>query len=390
MIVEALNHYRGKRIVVAMSGGVDSSLAAALLHRAGTEVIGVHMRVWHYRDCDADDLNGKIGTCCTPADADDARRVADRFGFPFYAVDFEADFRRAVIDPFIADYLAGRTPNPCVNCNSKMKLGTLLAKARAFGAIGVATGHYARVVHRERGRCELLRAADPKKDQSYYLFGLRQEQLKCLHMPLGEFDKSAVRAMARELGLHLADKPDSQEICFVTDNDYRRFLRDEAGLEEAELAGAIVSAEGRVLGRHEGIHRFTIGQRRGLGVSAERPLYVLDLIPETRTVIVGEAERLLARGLIASGWNWIGREPTDRPIPVRAQIRHHHRASPATLIALESGRARIEFETPQPAVTPGQAVVCYDAETDRSALGGGWIAERSDREIENKKIGAPD
>lgn len=372
---KAFEAYKGQRIVVAMSGGVDSSLAAAMLHLAGAEVIGVHMRVWHYGDC-ADDLNAKIGTCCTPADANDARRVAEQFGFAYHAMDFEADFRRAVIDPFVGDYLAGRTPNPCVNCNTKLKLGTLLGKARAYGAVGVATGHYARVVHPADGRAELLRAADSEKDQSYYLFGLQQPQLRQFHMPLGEMTKAETRQMAREVGLHLADKPDSQDICFVSDGDYRRFLLNDAGLNEDALAGAVVDTAGRIVGRHNGIHNFTIGQRKGLGLGGGEVRYVVDILPETRTVVVGNEEDIYASALSGSGLNWVGIEPTTEPVRVRAKIRYRHEPEAATLIPGEGDSFRMEFDEPQRAITPGQAVVCYDEATAMSVVAGGWILVR--------------
>lgn len=375
-MIPGIENYRGRKILVAMSGGVDSALAAAALRRAGADVIGVHMRVWHYNDCE-DDLNSKIATCCSPADANDARQVAEQLDFPFYSIDFQADFRRAVIDPFIQEYLRGRTPNPCVHCNTQLKLGVLLHRAKAYGAEAVATGHYAQVRHTPGGRAELLRAADLAKDQSYYLFELRQAQLERLVMPLGGITKAQTRALARELGLHLAEKAESQEICFVTDNDYRRFLREEADLGEAELAGAIVNTAGAVLGRHEGIHNFTIGQRRGLGISAEAPYYVVDLQPETRTVVVGRDGEVLARGLNARDLNWIAREPATEAIRVQAKIRYHHTPAPATLHATDGGAsARIEFDAPQRAIAPGQAVVCYDAETGTSVITGGWIDSR--------------
>jgi tRNA-uridine 2-sulfurtransferase len=378
----SLRAFAGRRILVAMSGGVDSAVAAGLLRHAGADVVGVHMRVWHYEDlvCEtgagaADDLNTKIATCCSPADANDARRVAERLDFPFYSIDFQADFRRAVIDPFVQDYLGGRTPNPCVHCNTKLKLGTLLAKAKAYGCEAVATGHYGRVRRSDDGRMQLLRSADPAKDQTYYLFELRQAQLEHLLLPLGELDKSGTRAIARELGLELAEKPESQDICFVTDNDYRRFLREDTGLDEAALAGAIVDTRGNVLGRHEGIHNFTIGQRRGIGIAAPHPLYVVELLPDTRTVVVGEAEDLRSPGLIAYAMNWVAEAPLDPgdSLRVRAQIRYRHAPVPATLTALEGGKVRVDFDRPERAITPGQALVCYDEAMGEAVLCGGWI-----------------
>lgn len=389
-ITQSLSRWRGERIVVAMSGGVDSAVAAGLLHLAGAEVVGVHMRVWHYDNCDADDLNGKIATCCSPADAADARAVADEMGFPFYSIDFQTDFRRAVIDPFIRDYLNARTPNPCVHCNTKLKLGTLLAKAKSYGANYVATGHYARV-DRERndgaldegardsgGRIGLSRAADRAKDQTYYLFELRQNQLRHLVMPLGELTKADTRSIARELGLALAEKAESQDICFVPDGNYRKFIEEETDLDFAAIEGEIVDATGRVLGRHGGIHNFTIGQRKGLGVSHPTPLYVVDIDAESRRVVVGGDDDLASDSLSAYGVNWIGIDPPDGPIPVLAQIRYRHKPVPATLRPVDpesSARTQIEieFDRPERAVTPGQAVVCYDRDSGTRILAGGWI-----------------
>jgi tRNA-specific 2-thiouridylase len=374
--LETLTDWNGRAVVVAMSGGVDSALAAALLHRAGARVIGVHMRTWHYGDaCGREGL----ATCCSPADALDARRVADLLGFPFYAMDFQIGFRKAVIEPFIRDYLDGRTPNPCVHCNNQLKLGSLLAKGKAYGAEVVATGHYGRLAdNAASGRRELRVAADTAKDQTYYLFGLAQAQLRGMLLPLGGLTKPQARALAAELGLHLADKPDSQEICFVTDNDYRRFIREEAGVDEEALAGEIVDTRGRTLGRHKGIHNYTIGQRKGLGIASERPLYVVDLDPQSRTVIVGHDEETLASALTADGMNWVGRAPSAEPFRARAKIRYRSAGEPATVYPegekLEA--ARVVFDEPIRAITPGQALVAYDEPTGESVLMGGWIRRR--------------
>lgn len=378
-ILTSLGDWKGRKIVVAMSGGVDSSLAAALLHQAGAQVIGIHMRVWHYDHC-ADTAG--LATCCSPADAQDARRVADLFGFPFYSIDFQDNFRQAVIDPFIKDYLAGRTPNPCVNCNNQLKLGTLLAKATAYGAEAVATGHYGRVATSPAtGRTELRVSADRAKDQTYYLFGLRQPQLSRLVLPLGGLTKTQARELARTLGIHSHDKPDSFEICFVTDNNYRRFLREEAGLDEATLAGAIVNTQGAILGRHEGIHNFTIGQRKGLRLAAERPLYVVDLIPETQSVVVGFEEEILASEMEIERINWVGRAPQAEPFRALVKIRYRSPGEPATVYPSPEPdgqpptRARIQFDEPARAITPGQAAVAYD-EPGQTVLAGGWIVRR--------------
>ena len=376
--LEELSAWRGRRIVVAMSGGVDSALAAVLLHEAGAEVIGIHMRVWHY-DEDACAARPGTATCCSPADVKDARRVADQFGFPFYSIDFQLDFRQAVIDPFIREYLAGRTPNPCVSCNNRLKLGALLGKAQAYGAEAVATGHYGRIFFNEQsGRAELRSAADADKDQSYYLFGLAQAQLRRLVMPLGGLGKPQVRELARARGLHLADKPDSVEICFVTDNDYRRFLREEAGLDEAALAGAIVDTRGQVLGRHAGIHNYTIGQRKGLGLAAPRPLYVVELLAESKTVVVGFEEDILSPGLELTGLNWVGLAPQGEPFRARVKIRYRNAGAAATVYpeAEDGSKARVVFDAPMRAVAPGQAAVAYDEASGQRVLAGGWITRR--------------
>lgn len=384
--MESLAEWRGRTVVVAISGGVDSALSAVLLHRAGASVIGVHMRTWHYNDCGEKD---GLATCCSPADAMDARRVADLCGFPFYAMDFQVNFRQSVIEPFIADYLAGRTPNPCVNCNNSLKLGSLLAKGKAYGAEAVATGHYGRLrVNPVTGRCELLTAVDRAKDQTYYLFGLTQPQLSRMLMPLGGLTKPQARELARELGIHIADKPDSQEICFVTDNNYRRFLREEAGLDEEALAGAIVSVRGEVLGRHTGIYNYTIGQRKGLGIAAPRPLYVVDLDPESRTVIVGGEDDVLAPGFTMDRINWVASAPTREPFRALVKIRYRSPGYAATVYPEGAGdddagedgahvdTARVVFDEPVRAITPGQTAVAYDEATGETVLMGGWIRRR--------------
>jgi tRNA-specific 2-thiouridylase len=352
------------RVVLAMSGGVDSSVAAYLLKRQGYQVIGLFMRTGvHGRAYDGP--AHKKG-CCSALDAGDARRVADRLDLPFYALNLAQDFDR-IIDYFADEYAVGRTPNPCVVCNNWLKFGKLWSYGRQLQAEYVATGHYARVTCHD-GRYALHRGADPGKDQSYVLFGLRPALLPHLLFPIGGHRKDQVRAIAREAGLGVADKPDSVEICFVPDGDHAAFLKGRR--PERVTAGEIVDTAGNVLARHDGIEQFTIGQRKGLGFAAGARRYVLEILPETHQVVVGDKEGLLARGLVASRVNWLVDRPPEQPLACQAKIRYRHPATPATVTPLPDGGARVDFAEPQSAVTPGQAVVFYDG--DR-VLGGGWI-----------------
>jgi tRNA-specific 2-thiouridylase len=347
-----------------MSGGVDSSVAAYLLKQQGYEVIGLFMRTGVHAPAD-DTASHKKG-CCSAVDAGDARRVADRLDLPFYALDFARDFDR-IIDYFADEYLAGRTPNPCVVCNNWLKFGKLWSYGKQLDADFIATGHYARIVT-NAGRPELHRAADPDKDQSYVLFGLRRGILPHLLFPIGGYPKEEVRRLAREAGLSVADKPDSVEICFVPDGDHGALIRRRR--PELATAGRIVDTSGKVLAEHPGIENFTIGQRKGLGFAAGERRYVLEIIPETHEVVVGDRAELLAPALIASRVNWLLEEPPVKPLPCTAKIRYRHTAAPATVLALPDGGARVAFAEPQSAITPGQAVVFYNG--DR-VLGGGWI-----------------
>ena len=350
------------RIVVAMSGGVDSSVAAALLAEQGHDVIGLSMQLYDQTG------NQSFGSCCTIDDLHDARRVAAAIGIPHYILNLEQRFQDTVVSNFVREYAAGRTPLPCAHCNSDLKFSTLLERARGFGADRVATGHYARVETGPDGRVLLKRSADAAKDQSYFLFSLTQDQLASAVFPVGALLKPAVRREAQRLGLDVADKPDSQEICFVPDGDYASFVaRQEPAVAHA---GPIVNQQGDVLGAHEGIHRFTVGQRKGLGVSGPIPLYVLKIDVDASVVTVGPRAALDQTTLMASGVNWVAVDAPASWMPVAAQIRHHHRAAAGRVRALEHGRAEFEFETPQPAITPGQAVVFYD---DEVVVGGGWI-----------------
>jgi tRNA-uridine 2-sulfurtransferase len=353
----------GKRVVLAMSGGVDSSVSAALLKEQGYDVLGLFMRTGAH----AADEERRAKTCCSVADAMDARNVADRLDIPFYALDFEREFAR-IEDYFADEYLAGRTPNPCVMCNIWLKFGKLWSYGKQVGADFVATGHYARIGRAPDGTLRVARAADRSKDQSYVLFGLRRELLPHVLFPVGDIPKAEIREMARRLGLPVHDKPDSQEICFVPDDDYLSFVRDRR--PGRQTRGAIVDEGGHVLGEHSGIEAFTIGQRRGLGIALGEPRYVVAIEPLSRTVTVGRRESLDKPGLIASRFNWQGPEP-DGPVACLAQIRAQHRAVPATVEALPDGEARVVFETPQPAISPGQVVTVYQ---DDLVLGGGWIA----------------
>lgn len=354
------------RVVLAMSGGVDSSVSAWLLKQQGYEVIGLFMRTGvHGHGADTPDR--KKG-CCSAIDAGDARRVADRLDIPFYALDFEKEFDR-IIDYFADEYLAGRTPNPCVVCNNWLKFGKLWSFGKQLEADFIATGHYAKIVSRA-GRFEMHKAVDPDKDQSYVLHGIRKSILPHLLFPLGGIRKEEVRKLAREIGLAVADKPDSVEICFVPDGDHANLIRQRR--PKLDTAGQFVDTAGQVLAEHDGYERFTIGQRKGLGYAAGTRRYVLEIIPETREVVLGDKEDLLAAGLSASKVNWLTDEVSTEPLRCTAKIRYRHAGADAVVTALPDGEARVEFAQPQSAVTPGQAVVFYDGE---QVLGGGWIEE---------------
>jgi tRNA-uridine 2-sulfurtransferase len=355
------------RIVVAMSGGVDSSVAAALLAREGHEVIGLSMQLYDHAGR-GDSEGVRFGTCCTIDDLHDARRVAARIGIPHYIVNFEEQFAETVIANFVSEYSAGRTPIPCVHCNGDLKFATLAARAEGLGADFVATGHYARVdLDPSTGRYRLKRGADPAKDQTYFLFTLDQAQLSHAMFPVGDLEKGMVREHARELGLDVAEKPDSHEICFVADGDHAGFLERQGRMAGA---GVIRDQSGHVVGRHMGVHRFTVGQRKGLGLSSPIPLYVVGIDAEENAVTVGPKGALERRTLSASGVNWIAGAPPASGTRVTARIRHRHREADASLDPIGDDRVQVAFDEPQSAVAPGQAVVFYD---DDVVVGGGWI-----------------
>lgn len=351
-----------------MSGGVDSSVAAALLAREGHEVIGLSMQLYDQSGRDAAGGGVRFGSCCTIDDLHDARRVAARLGFPHYIVNFERRFNETVVSNFVSEYIAGRTPIPCVHCNGDLKFATLVERAGTMDAEFVATGHYARVDRDAvTGRYRLRRGVDPAKDQSYFLFTLTQAQLAHAMFPLGDLEKPAVRALARELGLDVAEKPDSHEICFVPDGDHAAFVERHAA---APGAGAIRDRDGRVVGRHEGVHHYTVGQRKGLGLASPIKLYVVGIDAGAQTVTVGPREALDRGELAASGVNWIAGAPPPAGTRVAAQVRHRHRAASGRIDPIGADRARMIFDEPQPAIAPGQAAVFY---ADDEVLGGGWI-----------------
>ncbi len=354
------------RVVLAMSGGVDSSVAAYLLKEQGYEVIGLFMRTGVHGP--EEDIESRKKGCCSALDAGDARRVADRLDIPFYALDFESDFNR-IMDYFADEYLSGRTPNPCVVCNNWLKFGKLWSYGKQLQADFVATGHYARVV-KVNGELQLFRGLDEDKDQSYVLAGLRRSLLPHLMFPIGDFKKDEVREIARTANLGLSEKPDSVEICFVPDNDHANFIRRRR--PEDITPGNIVDTSGQVLATHQGIEKYTVGQRKGLGFGGGSRRYVLELVPATNEVIVGDKEELLADGLVATQMNWLADPPVEVPLSCQAKIRYRHDPADARAIVTDKDQARIEFSEPQSAITPGQAVVLYEG---NRVLGGGWIHE---------------
>jgi tRNA-specific 2-thiouridylase len=353
-----------QRVVIGMSGGVDSSVAAHLLKQQGYDVIGVTMKVWP-QDC----ISRAEDKCCGPSAIADARGVAHALGIPHYVVEESNEFQAQVIEYFASEYQSGRTPNPCVMCNEKLKFGNLWRKARSLGADFIATGHYA-IIERDGGRAILRKGRDPRKDQSYFLFSLKQEQLLHSLMPLGAMSKPEIREIARSIGLKVAEKEDSQEICFVPGQDYKAFLRGHLG-EKQFHAGGIYDKEGNYLAPHEGIEMFTIGQRKGLPGGSPRPRYVIDIDPATSSVIVGDAEDLIVDSFEVDRATW--HEIPGGPVELTVKIRYGHAGAAATVTPLEEERARVRLHLPQRAVTPGQAAVFYDG--DRVA-GGGWICRR--------------
>ena len=366
------------KIAVAMSGGVDSSAAAAILKEQGHELVGFTMQLWDQRRGINVDENGDPlpSRCCSLDDVYDARRVAEELDFPFYVLNLERDFERDVVQPFITSYLSGETPIPCVSCNSRLKFASLDRLALSLGCEKVATGHYARVeFDPSTNRYKLLRGKNYDKDQSYFLWELTQAQLSRALFPLGEMSKPEARDAARQHGLiGVSEKKESQEICFVPDGDYAgfidRYLEAENSSDRLPGSGEIVDAKGRVIGHHEGIHRYTIGQRRGLGIADERPLYVISIDADKNRVTAGSSEELLSNEFTAAGVNWVAFDSPAESVRADVRVRYRHNAAPATITPLESARARIIFDEPQRAITPGQATVFYRGD---EVVGGGWI-----------------
>lgn len=353
----------GKHVVIAMSGGVDSSVSAALLKEQGYEVTGVSLQLY---DPIPKEPGCRIKTCCSLDDVIDAGRVAKKLGIPFEVIDMRAEFKKLVVDYFIAEYAAGRTPNPCIRCNDLIKFDLLLKKTQEMGADLLATGHYARTAEDDSGRKWLLTGLDPAKDQSYFLFTLTQEQLRQVVFPVGLLEKPHVRSLAADFNLPVAQKHESQEICFIPDNDYVRFLESHA---VTPLPGEIVTGDGTVVGRHSGLHRYTVGQRKGLGVAWKHPLHVVALDTDRNRVLVGGRDELSRTSLIAGKATWSSLPATDE-FRAACRIRYRHQPAPCRVVMLSDNRFEVYFDMPQTSVTPGQAAVLYDGER---VLGGGWI-----------------
>ena len=360
------------RVMVAMSGGVDSSVAAGLMVERGHEVIGLTMKL---RDTTPEERDGQKGSCCSPDDLMDARVTCDELGIAHYVVDYRQVFKEAVIDPFAESYLQGRTPNPCINCNDNVKFAPLLERAKALNADLLVTGHYARVLDEGAGHFSLYRGRDRQKDQSYFLFGVSPEALSMTQFPLGDMEKDQVRAEAQRLGLPNWDKADSEDICFVPNGSYAEVIERLVGESRVPQPGPIIDQEGRRVGTHNGLHHYTIGQRRGLKLSSAERVYVVDIRPEEQTLVVGPVDALNVHGLRALRCRWGTAGAPERMRSVTTQIRYRHRGTTSTLMA-RGERAEVYFNTPQPAVTPGQAAVFYDGD---KVIGGGWI-ETSIRE----------
>jgi tRNA-uridine 2-sulfurtransferase len=365
------------KIAVAMSGGVDSSAAAAILKDQGHDLVGFTMQLWNQRRGISVDKNGDPlpSRCCSLDDVYDARRVAEELGFPFYVLNLEREFERDVVQPFVAGYLNGETPIPCVACNSRLKFASLDRLAASLGCEKVATGHYARVEYdRSKNRYRLLRGANPQKDQSYFLWELTQDQLSRSLFPLGEMSKPEVRDVARQHQMAIAEKAESQEICFVPDGDYSgfidRYLEAEGVGDRLPGEGEIVDQKGEIVGSHTGIHRYTIGQRRGIRIANERPLYVISIDAPNNRVVVGTQDELLSREFNAAGVNWIALDNSTAPVRAHVRVRYRHLEAPATITPIANDGARIGFDEPQRAITPGQATVFYQQD---EVIGGGWI-----------------
>lgn len=359
-----------KKVVVGMSGGVDSSVAAYLLKKAGYDVIGVTMQIWQDEETAAQEENGG---CCGLSAVDDARRVANSLDIPYYVMNFKNEFKDAVIDYFAKEYLLGKTPNPCIACNRYVKWESLLKRSLEIGADYIATGHYARVVKLPNGRYTLMKSATSAKDQTYALYNLTQYQLAHTLMPVGEYTKDEIREIAQNINLRVANKPDSQEICFIPDNDYAKFITEYTNREPK--AGNFVSLDGRVLGKHKGIIHYTVGQRKGLNLSMGHPVFVQEIRPETNEVVIGNSEDVFSNQLYANNINFMSIEDLDGEMTVDAKIRYSHKGAKCKIRKMDSDIIECTFEEPQRAITPGQAVVFYDGEL---VVGGGTILRNKD------------